>query len=105
MNELITIENNKAVLAAEASERLAEFERQIKRIKEDEEKLKRSILEAMEQYNVVQMDTKDVKISYVAPALRESVDIKQLTLDYPEIVDKYRKFSNVSSSVRIKVKE
>ena len=104
MNNLITIENGNAVLNAEISSQIAEFEKQVKYIKAQEETLKKAILKAMEDNNVIRLDTDDVTISYIAGTDRESLDTKSLRNDLPDIYDEYIRITKVKPSIRIKVK-
>ncbi len=86
------------------SNKIAEFERQIKAIKEKEDELKQAILEEMEKKNIIKIDTEDLLISYVAPTTRETLDSKTFKNDMPEIYDEYVKITPVKSSIRIKLK-
>ena len=104
MNNLITIENGNAVLNAEISSQIAEFERQVKSIKAQEETLKKAILKAMEDNNIIRLETNDITVSYIAGTDRESLDTKSLKNDIPDIYDEYIKITKVKPSIRIKVK-
>ena len=94
--ELIKIKNNEINLNEETSKKLAEFELKIKEIKEQEDKIKQSILKKIE--------TDDVMISYVAPTDRETFDSKLFREEYSALYDEYVKITPVKSSIRIKVK-
>lgn len=104
MNNLIKMENGNAVLNAEISSQIAEFERQVKSIKAHEETLKKAILKAMEDNNVIRLETDDITVSYIASTDRESLDTKSLRNDLPDIYDEYIKITKVKPSIRIKVK-
>lgn len=107
MNELIKIENGLAVLDAEISKKIVEFERQLKAIKEQEEELKKAILEEMEKNGILKFEdeTNGLSITYVAPYDKEAFDSKKFRADNPDMYDEYIKFTPVKSSIRIKVKE
>ena len=102
--ELIKIENNVPVLDAEISSQIAEFERQAKFIKEQEERLKNAILIEMEAKGIIGIDTDDLKITYVAPTDREKFDSKQFRSDHSELYDEYVSMTPVKANIRIKVK-
>jgi regulator of replication initiation timing len=107
MNEkdaLIRMENDNAVLMPSASAMLAEFERQVKEIKAKEEELKQRILAEMEANGILKVETDELSITYVAPTSRESFDSKAFRKDNPDLYDEYVKISQVSASVRLKVK-
>lgn len=102
--ELIKIEENGALLSEEVTKKIVEFEKQIKLIKEEEDKLKQSILTEMEKRNIIKLDNENLTISYVAPYDRESFDSKAFKEDHQDLYDEYVKMSSVSASIRIKVK-
>lgn len=104
MDKLIRIENDNAVLMPSASAMLAEFERQAKEIKAKQDELKQRILEEMEANGILKIDTDELSITYVAPTSRESFDSKAFRKDNPDLYDEYVKISQVSASVRLKVK-
>ena len=105
MNDLIRVRDNTVLLDAEASRKIAEFERQMKAIKKAEDDLKEKILAEMESKNILKVETDDVTISYIAPTDRETFDSKRFKFDHPEMFDEYVKMSPVKASVRIKVKD
>ena len=104
MDKLIRIENDNAVLVQSASAMLAEFERQVKEIEAKQKELKQRILEEMEANGILKIDTDELSISYVAPTSRESFDSKAFRKDNPDLYDEYVKISQVSASVRMKLK-
>lgn len=107
MNEIIRMENGITVLDAETSGKIAEFERQLKAIKEQEENLKKAILEEMENKGIIKVEDEinGISITYVAESYRETFDSKKFRADNPDIYDSYIRMSTVKPSIRIKVKE
>ena len=103
MNEIVVI-GDRGLLNPEISDKIAEFERSIKKLKEQEDLLKQSILEEMEAKGIVKIENDDLLISYVAPTDRETFDSKKLREDNPDLYDEYIKITKVKSSIRIKVK-
>ena len=59
---------------------------------------------AMEQYNVKSFENEDVKMTYIAPTERKSIDTTRLKKEHPEIAEAYQKVSQVKASVKIEVK-
>ena len=102
--ELIKIENEVALLNPATSKQIYEFEKAMKELKEQEDELKKEILEEMEAKNIVKIDNGDFLISYVAPTERETFDSKAFKEEHQELYDEYIKFTPVKSSVRIKLK-
>lgn len=102
--ELIKIENDIAILDVETANKIAEFERQLKTIKEQEDLLKQSILKEMEDKELLSIETDNLKISYVAPSDRETFDSKAFRIEHQDLYDEYVNMTPVKSSIRIKVK-
>lgn len=96
MNELIQFENGH--LAEKAVEYIRAKE------KEDYDAFKRELLKAMEGNGITKIDTDTVTVSYIGATTRETFDSKAFKADMPELYDEYTKLSDVSPSIRIKVK-
>lgn len=107
MNELIKIENGISVLDGGTSDMIANFERQIKALKEKEDALKEAIKSEMEAKGIIKItdDFNGLSITLVEATERETFDSKQLRADDPDLCDQYVKMTPVKSSIRIKVKE
>ena len=103
-NELITVREGTALLNLGVSARIADFERNIKRLKEAEEELKKAILKEMEEKGIIKLDTPHLLISYIAPTDRESFDSARFRAEYSDLYDDFIKMSPVKASIRIKVK-
>ena len=102
--KLIKIENGVVSLSEAVGARLARFERRVKEIKEQEEKLKTELLEAMQEHNILKIDNDDISITRVLATDREVFDSKALRADNPDLYDKYIRFTPVKESLRLKVK-
>lgn len=102
--ELIKVENNIAVLDPEVSEKIADFEKQAKLIKEQEDNLKKAIMEEMEANNIIKLETPELSISYIASTDRETLDSKTLKAEHQDLYDSYVRMTPVKASIRIKLK-
>lgn len=102
--ELIKVENNLPVLDNETAYQIAEFERQIKFLEEQEKKLKQAILEEMEAKGFIKVETDVIAITYVAATDREKFDSKKFREENPALYDEYVSMTPVKPSIRIKVK-
>lgn len=95
-------------VSEEELEELEELMQEIK-IKEDElnlmkekvDKVKETLYSTMEKEGVKTVDRNKLKITYVAPSTRVSVDSKKLQKEEPEIYKKYVKTTNVAGSIKI----
>ena len=105
MRELIKIENGISLLDADVSNKIAEFERQIKLIKEAQEALKEAIKAEMEAKCILKVEdeTNGMTITYITPTHRETFDSKRFKADNPDMYDEYVKLSPVKASIRIKL--
>ena len=92
--KLIKIENGVPILDTATSEKIAQFERQIKAIKEQEESIKNAILS----------EINGLSISYIAETAREIFDSKKFKQEHSDMYDEYIKITPVKASIRIKVK-
>lgn len=91
---------------------LAEVESLIKSIEERKkeaeaqaQELRAALMQAMEQNGVTSFENERIKLTYVAPTTRTSIDSAKLKKELPEIAEKYTKTSNVKASLRITLKE
>lgn len=102
--ELIKVEEGKAILNISTSKQLYEFEKAMKELKEQEDEIKASILQEMEDKNIKSIECDELLISYIAPSDRETFDSKKFREEHSDLYDEYVKFTPVKSSVRIKLK-
>lgn len=75
-----------------------------KQLDEQEKQLKQKLVEAMEMYGVKSFENDQIKVTYVAPTSKTSIDSAKLKKDHPDIVAQYSKTSAVSSYVKVAVK-
>lgn len=104
--------------AEEVTDELAQFESAVpdvikqitnileakKTLDEQEKQLKQKLIKAMEKYRVKSFENEQIKMLYVAPTTRSTIDSSRLKKDHPDIAEQYTKISKVSASVRITVK-
>ena len=103
--ELIKIENGLTTLDLKASMELKIIADKIKKLKKQEDKIKKAILEEMESKNILKIDTEEVSISYIASSDRETFDTKNFREKHSDLYDEFIKFTPVKSSIRVKVKD
>lgn len=75
-----------------------------KQLEDQEKQLKQKPVEAMEIYGVKSFENDLIKMVYVAPTTRSSIDSARLKKDHPDIAQQYTKISDVSASVRVTLK-
>lgn len=98
-------EFNKDNNAVAIMKQIAAISKQKKELEEQEKQVRTSLEAAMEQYGIKSFDNDILKVVYVAPTTKTSVDSAKLKKEQPDIYAKYTKTSDVKASVRITVKE
>ena len=76
-------------------------EEELNLLKEKVDKVKETLYGIMEKEGVKTVDRNKLKITYVAPSTRVSVDSKKLQEKEPEIYKKYVKTTTVAGSIKI----
>lgn len=102
--ELIKLENDVALLDADVQQTIINMELAIKDLKEREEELKRTILNEMEEKNIIKVESDNLLINYIASTDRETFNTKVFREEQPDLYDEYVKLTPVKPSIRIKVK-
>ena len=92
------------VKIAEGEEKIKNFELLKKEVEAQNEILKAELLEAMKTQGIKSFENDALKITYIEPTTRETIDSKRLKEELPEIAEKYKKISKVKDSVRITLK-
>ncbi len=105
MNELIKIENGTAVLDPEMQLKIADFEREIKRMKEAEDALKSAILVEMASKGIKKIETDELQVIYKDSYDKETFQSKEFRADHADLYDAYVKMTQVKPSITIKLKE
>jgi hypothetical protein len=88
----------------DASTFVASLKAQLKAAEDVEKAIKQYLLEQMEKDAIKSLENDQVKIVYVAPSERESIDKDKLKEKYPSIYEEYKKVSPIASNLRIKIK-
>ena len=105
MNNEVKVIDNQLVLSEQAKQILKEmrdFEITKQEMDNQEKEIKQAIQKAMEEHGIKSFENEDVKISYVAPTQRVSVDTAKMKEE--GIYDLYTKTSEVKASVRLTYK-
>ena len=76
-------------------------EHELNQMKKKVDKVKETLYSTMEKEGVKTVDRNKLKITYVAPSTRVSVDSKKLQKEEPEIYKKYVKTTTVAGSIKI----
>lgn len=104
MKDLVEIKAGEYSLATDTINTIVTIEREIAKLKEMQDTYKKTLLEQMEANNVLKIDVPELTITRTLPTQRETLDSKLLREEKPDVYDEYVKFSEVKSSLRVKVK-
>ena len=85
----------------ELMEDIKSKEEELNLLKEKVDKVKETLYGTMEKEGIKTVDRNKLKITYVAPSTRVSVDSKKLQKEEPEIYNKYVKTTTVAGSIKI----
>ena len=85
----------------ELMEEIKAKEDELKLLKDMVDSVKTVLYDTMEKEGVKTVDRGKLKITYVAPSTRTSVDSKKLQKEEPEIYKKYVKTTTVAGSIKI----
>jgi predicted phage-related endonuclease len=83
---------------------IAELDIQKKRLDAQDKAVRKQLQELMDAYSIKCFENDILKVTYVEPTTRTTIDSTRLKKDYPDIAEQYSKTTNVSGSVRITVK-
>jgi predicted phage-related endonuclease len=83
---------------------IAELDRQKKQLEAKDKAVRQELQEAMDKYGIKKFENDILKVTYVEPTTRTSIDSARLKKELPAIAEKYTKVSQVKGSVRIEVK-
>ena len=85
----------------ELMEKITVKEKELKLLKDMVDSVKTVLYGTMEKEGIKTVDRGNLKITYVAPSSRTSVDSKKLEKEEPEIFKKYVKTTTVAGSIKI----
>ena len=98
--EIVTLDQK----VPEAIKAMTDLLTQQKEIEKQVSDMRDVIKVAMEQYGVKSFENDDIKITYIAPTERKSIDSTRLKKEHPEIAEAYQKVSQVKSTVKIEIR-
>ena len=85
-------------------QKIADLDLQKKQLEAQDKAVRQELQAAMDKYGVKKFENDILKITYVEPTTRTSIDSARLKKELPAVAEKYSKISQVKGSVRIEVK-
>lgn len=90
---------------AEAEIIIQRIEEKKKQAENDAKYYREQLLKAMEERSIKSFENDKIKITYVAPSTRVTLDSKGVKEKYPDIYEEFSKTSETKASLRITLKE
>lgn len=84
--------------------RISDIVSKKKQIEEIEKEMKGQLQKVMEEYGVKSLDNERIKVTYVEPTVRNSIDSTKLKKKYPNIAAECNKTSDVKAFVKVELK-
>ena len=100
--ELIQIDQQNAFI--EIQRQIQSQKAMLEQLEQQQEQMKVEIMEAMKQNGIKSFDMGEIKLTYIAPTTRESLDNKTLKVELPEIYEKYKKETQVKEQLKITIR-
>lgn len=84
-------------------EAISDLKNQIKALEGEDKKIRESLLEFMKSEGATKLEFGKVKVSYIAPTTRTTVDSEKLKTYYPQAYESCQKVSEVKETIRITI--
>ena len=91
------------LLTKKRVEQIKEVEAQIELLKKQQQKYKEEVLKRMQEAGLKKVEIDDVTFTVKEAFERTDLDKKKLQVDFPDLVKKYSKTTQVAESLLIKI--
>lgn len=85
-------------------QKIADLDVQKKRLEAQDKEVRQQLQKAMDEYGIKSFENDILKVTFIAPSTRTTIDSAKLKKELPAVAEKYTKISQVKGSVRIEVK-
>lgn len=85
--------------------KLADYKKMIERIEETQKILNQKLYDSMEKNKITKVETETFTLSFIAPSVRNSLDVTRLKKDLPDIAEKYNKTTETAGTLRFTYKK
>lgn len=104
-SELSKMASSEVELQAKIMDATADLQVQVIALQEKQKEVRDAIYTAMLDNDVPEYEDDRIKIKLMAPSEREGIDLKKLKVLHPDIVEKFRKVTQVKGHVRMSLKD
>lgn len=104
-------ENTESITKIEAeveeivSKAVAKQQAKLAELRTQDKTIRDAIKQSMQDTGTKKFENEYLSITYIAPTTRQTFDVATFKEEYPESYQKFLKTSEVSSSIRFKIKE
>jgi uncharacterized protein YpuA (DUF1002 family) len=85
-------------------QKIVDLNIQKKQLEAQDKDVRQQLEKVMGEYGITSFENDLLKVTYVAPTTRTTIDSAKLKKELPAVAEKYTKISQVKGSVRIEVK-
>ena len=85
-------------------QKIVDLNIQKKQLEAQDKDVRQQLEKVMGEYGITSFENDLLKVTYVAPTTRTTIDSTRLKKELPAVAEKYTKVSQVKGSVRIEVK-
>ena len=100
----VDVDDNQIQQIAELEQIIKDLDSRVKEAKQKQDELKGALLQEMESRGLKSFEKGNLKITYVAPSTRTTLDSKAIKEKYPEIYEENAKTTDVKASLKITLK-
>lgn len=85
-------------------QKIADIDAQKKLLETEDKLLRQELQKVMDEFGIKKFENDILKVTYIEPSTRTTIDSARLKKELPAVAEKYTKTSQVKGSVRIEVK-
>ena len=85
-------------------QQIANLDRQKKHLEAQDKEMRQELQRCMDEYGIKSFENDILKVTFIEPTVRTTIDSARLKQELPAVAEKYSKRSMVKGSVRIEVK-
>lgn len=83
---------------------IVDLDHRKKQLEAKDKEVRGQLQKVMDEFGIKKFENDLLKITFIEPSTRKTIDFKRLKEDLPAVAEKYTKVTKVSGSVRIEVK-
>lgn len=101
---LTIIPDEQLAVIYKAEELIAKAKRDLEEAEAQKKKVLEAIMVVMEERGIINYETDKVRITYVAPFTKKTIDTEKFKKEHPKLAEAYSKTQNCKAQLRIKLK-